>query len=508
MYKVILVDDEKQITDGLARMIKWPEIGFELCATARNGAEAIPLIKSTHADLVLTDVRMPEMDGLKLLEYVRKNIPGDVEFIILSGFSDFQYAQKAMQYNVKNYILKPIDEAELYGALIDIRNLLDEKELRKNLMIKYCINDFITGGQPGDSTLRLGDEEQYGLRLIAIERHMDFAGAEEQNCADISGCIAEKIGETNMRFVLRHDRNRCHMVAGQSLLCSFGYDVKSLALSISEFLRISKSTQADILVGKKVLGFKDLHESVQSISACRYKVFYQNRTSVVLYDDIKEDKYCKVYEDNGSAIRIISAFRKNDKEKLTDSLDALLNHFRSLQVVPEVALIQLDSVLAAIVQILSERQEDIGEVLECYASYKKIQVNANLYEVGRAALQFCLYCLDYSMNRSRKGQEDIADKVARYVDEYYAQPIKINDIAERFYVNPAYLGQQFAKKKGGSLNHYINMVRIEKAKEMLANTSRKIYEIALDIGYGDPNYFSSKFYEYTGLTPSDYRNRK
>lgn len=511
MYKVIIVDDEKQIVDGLCKMIKWSEIGFEVCATARNGQEAIPLIKSHKADLVMTDVRMPVMDGLKMLECVRKTISEDVEFIILSGFSDFEYAQKAMQYKVKSYILKPIDEAELYGTLIDIKSSLDEKEIRKNLRIKSCINDWIAGEQQPDSDAHiLAGEELYGLRYIAIERHREFNSLyslpDEQGSGDLSTCIAGKIGDANMRFVLRHNKNMCHMVAGQSLLASFGYDVTRLALSVSDYLWANKSIQADILIGKKVSGFKNLYESVQSISMCRNKLFYQNDASVVMYDTIKDDKFCKVYEDNGTVIKIISAFRKNDMEKLQRSAESLIEHFVNLQVVPEIALIHLDSIMASIIQILSERKEDIGEVLEHYSNYKKIQDRANIFELGRLTVQFCLYSNEFSLSRHKNHTVDVVTKVMRYVDENYAESLKITDIAERFFVNPAYLGQQFAKKQGCSLNHYINTVRIEKAKELLANTNHRIYEIALKTGYDDPNYFSSKFFEYTGQTPSEWRN--
>ena len=512
MYKVIIVDDEKQIVDGLCKMIKWSEFGFEVCATARNGMEAIQIIKSHKADLVMTDVRMPIMDGLKMLEYVRKNISEDMEFIILSGFSEFQYAQKALQYNVKSYILKPIDEAELYGLLIDIKNILDEKEIRKSLKIKSYINDFIAGEQSDNKEMMLKNEEVYGLRYVAIERHRDIDAlglySDDQKCGDLSKCIADKIGEANMQFVLRHDRNMCHMVVGQSLLSSFEYDVKHLAMSISEFLWKGKSLQTDILIGKKVSGFRNLYESVQTISNCRNKLFYKEKASILIYDDIKEEIFCKIYEDNGAVIKIISAFRKNDMDRLVKSVEQLIEHFQSLQVVPEIALMHLDSIMASIIQILSERTDDISDVIEYYSTYKKIQNKANIFELSRMVIDFCLFSNEFSLNNHKKDNVGVVVKVMRYVDENYSEPLKISDIAERFFVNPAYLGQQFARKKGCSLNHYINTVRIEKAKELLANTNGRIYEIALETGYDDPNYFSSKFFEYTGQTPSDFRSQK
>lgn len=509
MYKVVIVDDEKQLIDGLSKMIKWQELGFEVAGTARNGVEALPVIRALRPDLVVTDVRMPEMDGLQMLEHIRKQISQDMEFIILSGFSDFKYAQKALQYNVKSYILKPIDESELYGALIDIKTLLDEKELRKSLRIKAFINDFISGEQPERVEAALASEEQYGIRCIAVERHIDLEAIEapgEMPGVDLSRSIAEKIGQANMRFVLRNDRSRCHIVAGASLMGSFGYDVTRLASSLHEHLRVQKCVRSDILVGKRVAGFRELHESVQSLADCRNMLFYRNTPSIVMYDAVKDEKFLKVYEDNGSAIKIISAFRKNDPEKLAAALDAMVEHFKTLQLVPEIARVQLDSVLASLVQILCERRDDTGGALERFATYKKHADKLNVTDLGQLAQRFCSFCCGYATEHG--AHEDLADKAARYVDEHYARPtIKVNEIAERFYVNPAYLGQQFARKKGYSLNHYINMVRIERAKELLNGTSRRIYEIALETGFEDPNYFSSKFYEYTGVTPSDYRGR-
>ena len=174
MYKVILVDDEKQILDGLKKMIKWAEVGFEVCATARNGEEAIPLIRDLNPDLVLTDIRMPKMDGLMLVEYVRNNMSKDIEFIILSGYSEFEYARKAVRFHVKEYILKPIDEVLLYGTLVDIKTILEEKEIRKSLKVKSYINSIINGDLSGNKELDLENEEVYGLRYVTIERHLDF----------------------------------------------------------------------------------------------------------------------------------------------------------------------------------------------------------------------------------------------------------------------------------------------------------------------------------------------
>ena len=509
MYKVLIVDDEKQITDGLCKMIRWAELGFEIAATARDGVEAIPLIQSLRPDLVVTDVRMPQMDGLRMLEHVRRHISQEMEFIVLSGFSDFHYAQKALQYKVKSYILKPIDEAELYGVLLDIKALLDEKELRKSLMIKNFLQDYLNG-QPDCGGAFPTDEEQQGLRYLAVERHQYIPAlipaVPAQPC-DIFDAVARVLGAPYMRFVLRQDRDRCQLVAGKSLLAPHLNSPRRLARALQDGLR-GEGIDADILVGAPAPDSRQLYQSVQSVSLCRSMLFYLSKPSIVVYDDIQQEAFCKVYQDDGLGVKIIAAFRKNDMEKLQTCVMQMAEHFTGRKVAPEIALIHLDSAMASLLQILSENEEDTSPVLEQYAYFKKIQSRVGIQNLAQLAVQFCQACNRISVAGKKTEHGDVVARVAHYVQENYTKPLKINDIAERFYVNPAYLGQQFARKRGCSLNHYINSVRIERAKGLLADTNRRIYEVALETGFDDPNYFSSKFLEYTGTTPSEYRSQR
>ncbi len=510
MYKVVIVDDEKQIADGLCKMIRWSDIGFEVCGTARNGLDAVKLIKSCNADLVISDVRMPVMDGIKLLEHVRTEISEEIEFVILSGFGEFKYAQKAVQYNARNYLLKPVDEDELYTTLLEIKSVLDEKKVRKNLKIRSFINSCISGEEAAGSDENLGIEEVYGLRYISVDYRWDIDSLESfcqdrYDSIDLFRHIADVIGDSNMRFVLRHDRHRCHIVAGKSLLESYGYDVRLLAAELGKSLLLNKHIQVDVLVGKKVTRFSELHESIRSIELCKSKLFYSGISSVIVYDEIRKETFCKVYEDNGAVIRIISAFRKNDMNKLVKEMDELAAHFEKLKLAPEIAMIHLDSIMASVVQIINERSDDTAAILDLYARYKKVHDKLDIHGLIRLVKGFCLHCNEFSLSIDKNESADLVERVARFVEANYMEPIRITDIAERFYVNSAYLGQLFSKKKGCSLNHYINMVRMERAKELLLNTNRRIYEIAQETGFEDPNYFSSKFFEYTGRTPSEFR---
>ncbi len=511
MYKVIIVDDEKQILDGLLKLIKWSEFDFEVCATARNGLEAIPLIKMHKPDLILTDIRMPKMDGLQMIECIRKSIKKDIEFMILSGFSEFQYAQKAMQYNVRDYILKPFDEAELYAKLIEMKNIISEKEIRNNQKIKSYINNIIAGDQYTGNELVLENEDIYGLRYMAIERYEEIPSLKknenEEQASDLSRIITDKVGRENMRFVFKRDKNKCHMVIGSSLLSISEYDAKHLASTLFDFLINRKNCKVNIFVGKKVPSFKNLHESIQSINKCKNESFYQKSASVIIYDEIRDKQYCNLYDDNGAVINIISSFRKNEMEKLKKSINELINHFCKLRVAPEIVIIHLDRILAYIIQIISERTDNTEEVLQLYSQYKNVQDKQNLHSLAKLVIEFCLFCSEFSINSVVGNNTDIVEKVAKYVDNNFMEHLKICDIAERFFVNSAYLGQQFIKKKGISLNHYINTKRIQKSKELLLNTNFKIYEIAKKVGFDDPNYFSAKYYEYTNKTPSEFRKK-
>ncbi len=185
----------------------------------------------------------------------------------------------------------------------------------------------------------------------------------------------------------------------------------------------------------------------------------------------------------------------------------MIQQFYKLMVVPEIILVHLDGIMASMIQILSEKADDINSIVEKYSEYKKIQNKVSLYELRQLVTEFCILCSNFAKSRTKKENMDIVDQVVKYVNENYMKPLKIIDIAEIFYVNPAYLGQQFIKKRNNSMNHFINSVRIEKSKELLLHTNLKIYEIAVKVGFEDPNYFSAKFFEYTKKTPSDFRKK-
>lgn len=505
----MIVDDEKQIVDGLRKIINWSDLGYSVCATARNGKEAIEAIREHRPNLVLTDIRMPEMDGLSLLKYTRENISSDIEFIILSGYSEFEYARQALRYNVNNYILKPIDETILYKSLLEIKELLDEMTLRQSEKLKSYINNIMIGDKP-DNELSLENEEQYGLRYIHIIRRRDYRldlespAGEKIKLPSLREALSHIIGEDNMRFVARNDSDNYSIVVGLSILSRFDFHIECLTGRICEYLRIEKDTEVDILVGKKVDSFCDIHESIKSIGKCMNKRFYTNGPSIIFFDNIKDETFSNVFEDKGAIINVITAFRKGDMDKLVNNIRQLVDHFASAQPVPELALIHLDSIMASVIQILNERITGICELADLYTAYKKIQDKLSIYELGDQAIDFCLHCNDFASKQSRHKSETI-NKIIAFVDNHFTEPIKITDIAEHFYINPAYLGQQFIKKKGCSLNHYLNSLRIEKSKELLKNTSLRIYEIASRVGFEDPNYFSAKFYDYTKMTPSDFR---
>ena len=265
-----------------------------------------------------------------------------------------------------------------------------------------------------------------------------------------------------MRFILRQDSSRCHMVVGHSLLQSFNYDVKYLAENLKSYLLVEKGISVDICIGKKVKGFHSLHQSIQSISLCKSKQFYLQEQSIIFYDDIEGETFCKIYEDSGDVVRIITAFRNNDMVKLVNDIEQLVRQLCNAMVVPEIALIHLDSIMASILQILSERVEDIGELAEKYSEYKKVQ-GKQTYTALKLVTEFCLLCNEFSLRKTDRGNMDIVEKVAQYVADNYMKPLKIIDIAETFSLTPPIWDSSLLKKKV-SLNYYINSIRLKSQK--------------------------------------------
>ncbi len=529
LLNILLLDDEPFIRKGLAALIDWETEGYRIAGEASNGRNAIQMLHENEYDLILSDIRMPEMNGIEFISYVKSNRISNAKFVFLSGFYDFQYAKTGMQYGCCDYILKPVQKDEL---LMTLRRIMDEYRreagsekdkkvyekayLDRNLMAliwgKYdAVNlDYVQKKlQLTDKVsylhleLSLGDErfrvlpddkrrEQQrklyhyaGLLLKEQADHIIFDVTKDAECYDIGIIYCDSFAEA--RNLSRKDWTVW------------------LVMELTE--RIGFTVAA--CSGSKVDGIGAISDSYREASMMRFFRFSQkNGNSTAMTDGKKEtskspqqDYLRKELDD------LIHSIEIGDNLKIRKNVKIIYGRMIDPQTDSEAIGLNIQYLLYRLLGLAYEldsniNQEEIMQYMkDAVFSSDKIQGNELKF------LQFAWEYADYLVQLRHNTAKGTMNRIEAEIEYNYADNLSLKSLGEKYYINSAYLGQMFKKNYGCNFKDYLNNVRIRKAAETMLRTDKKIYEIAGDVGYKNLEYFINKFEDIYGMTPSRFRKR-
>ena len=407
VYQVLIVDDEEIVCRGLARFVKWEKYGFQVSGTAASGEEALSILGKKPIDLIFMDIRMPQMTGLELLKLVKEQYP-QTKCVILSGYSDFSYAQEAIRNGASDYLTKPV-------VLKDIETLLERlsseftHQQKESLIHTNRMEALLLSAVKGYSHIDphrydLPNLKQwYGLSMLLKNKsfsQMEIDEKKQQMRSQISSVIPSAIfldDELSSLFALlpwESDTSFDSLTALLEQLC-FGLKEWSCGASSLKY------------------GFGELQEGWEE--SRKAQLFHQTKPtdSIILYSNIKQNLACTP----------------------TPALD------------------------------ISREVPD--------------EKNIN---------------------------KDVIQEIQNFICCHYAENISLNSLAEQFYLHPNYLSRLFKEKTGHNFVEYLTEIRMEKVKELLRSSNKKIIEICDMTGYDNPRYFSKVFKQYTGMTPREYRD--
>ncbi len=489
-YKVLLVDDEKLIRDGLKTLVDWKGLGYEIIGEAANGLEAYEKIDELRPHLVIVDIKMPLMDGLTLIEKVyHRHI--NTRFIILSGHSEFEYAKKAMSLNISQYILKPIDAKLLIDKLHEEKAMIE-----KQLMIRYARREkilkdmvtqgYVTGEQWNDVyEIQMPWQNYQVLMANEISREADMDLVFDRLYHGLKPeAFGFMIGQ-DMIFLLKDK------VYGR------------VTLQLENIIReVEKEAAAKLRV---ICGgvYKDpglVHQSYKDAQDIKANLFmYEDKPVLSLY--VKKDMTQVTEDFNLEAFvkLMIHASQFKDLEKMNDLMESYLTSQESSGFDEDTIIANYMHLYVKLIQGLGKEEEMSYQDFENLVGQKNLQklhgfVKLKLLEIA-----------------DRQEVEAIKNPVRRMkwmIDQEFGKDLKLEDIACELGYNPAYLGKQFKEKEGQSFNVYLDRVRILEGKRLLEDSELKIYEIAEKIGYKSSDYFTLKFRKYEGMSPKEYRNLK
>lgn len=517
MLRAILCDDNEIILEGLETQIDWIALGIEVTGTACNGEDAWDLIRKQSPDILITDIRMPYMDGLVLAEKARE-LNNNLSIVIISGYDDFEYARTAMRLGISEYILKPIDLKEmeriLTAAAAHCRQLFHGRHIKAVELFKDLLYRNLTGTELlRRCAIAQIDPSQY-CSMMQIELNtMEIQALSE----DIQYSVEHKFSHLSEEFE-KSDAYVIETSYNKYLLLFCSPTKAGLAtLETTAIDKVRKIFPPDghydivIAAGNQYSGLANVRYSMSDCAKALKIHFIKGSNATIYYKEVAA--YIKACDgrkltSNDLDIDFLTPLKSHDKPGLLNQLELLKS--RLMDQGGNSFLYMALTVGALYSQLVRELGESGINIRDAFENpideFKKVTAPGTLDAVIDNLKQSLFKICDcIIMNKSRYGR--LIDQALRYIQAHYANPsLSIDEVAHVVSLSPSYFSTIFKNETGDTFTDYLIHLRMDKAKDLLRNTDLKIYEISSKAGYENAAYFSAAFKRYTGIAPSEYQN--
>ncbi|NCB62066.1 MAG: response regulator [Clostridia bacterium] len=523
LYKIMIVDDEAEVREGIAHKIDWNALGFEVVADAENGRDALEKAESLDLDVVLTDIKMPFMDGLQFGAELARRKPA-VKLIIFSGFDTFEYAQEAIKLNVVEYVLKPVNAEELSKILGRVKESLDhEIAQRRNiaqlteayqkslpLLREKFLNELLRGPMaPSDVEKQM---ERFGVS-VRDGRYKVVAVCEVDVKSGDKPALAPELLPVSLRQMVDDQlRGRCHretFFSMNDLIVVSGWDtdpverLMSLLSEVCDQCRRVLGVTATIGLGRPCEKAEDLHESyAEAREAAEYKAA-TGAGKVIYIQDMERLERTPVEVDVHREQQLLSAIKFGSREQIELLVDQLLNE-TTTGLSAQTRIIGILGLLLPIIQRYGLGESDmLGRQEEWFSMLLENASKEKQREWLLTVCQRMSGCLD---QRRISTAKRLVEEAERYVREnYQSTDLSVDRLCDHLHISQSYFSTIFKQETGRSYVQYLTDVRMEHAVELLRTTDDKTYLVAEKVGYDEPNYFSYVFKKRFGVSPSQFR---
>lgn len=523
MYRILIADDEPDILEGLEYVINWDEHGIEIAGRVQNGVEALQMISSGNIDLLLTDIRMPKMDGLTLIRQLK--LDGSViRCIILSGYDDFKYIKEAIRLGIENYLLKPVDKDELSTTLLNTIDKI-ESERNRNISGQQGLNIFKENilyrwlsASLGDDELRekallAGIDLKFEFYTVAIVRLLNRKGIKQdssRNQLDASMISAKVICSSTL--CCEESQIYVFVSVNGDMVLIFPEHSPTDRAGIKARLErcisiINQTLKLDVFVsiGSTGNSFQQAHVSYESANELQSYSLIQPRNSLIDHDEVIQAVYerqRKLVIDFQSFNRMLIAKQEDDCIRFIDDVFNRLGTIRgltpkSVQNIAIEILYHLNNTITNSTKGTHMSDDDDISFTDVYSIHTLEELKGWLKLVAGNAIG--------QLKAGSNNHSPHIQMVLAYIYKNYNKEITIKQLSTQFNISTAYLGQLFKNETGEMFTNYINSIRIEKAKELLSTTNMKASEISELVGYPNTNYFYRIFKKLTGISPTEFR---
>ncbi|WP_135549217.1 response regulator [Paenibacillus cymbidii] len=539
MYKMIIVDDEATTRYGLRVCVDWNAYGIEIVGEAGGGEAGLQLAEQLRPDIVLTDVKMPGMDGIEMVGQLRRRFE-KMKVIFISGYDDIEYLKQAMKFDAIDYIFKPVNLAELLQVVQKVVDLSKEEKGQQDILLQMSAKlresmpllrerffiQLLTDDKGQDAhvlekrieflDLSLPLASLYCTLIVSLDNKASILGQMSQKETELISFSVQNICQEVVRgqlfgYVIEHTTGEYVIILQltndeeQEEIFSL---VAELKVKLHDFLERFIHTSLTVGVGSCVHHLKDLSYSYRTASeAVQMKLFLGNN-KIITVDDMETGRNVDLRNIHTAVNALPSLLKKGMEDKLLACLDALFDeiaHYRgmtqhhcrtiALQVLSGASHFLVEYDMAT--ETLQQQERKLGEVL--------FQLET-IYDMKLALSEYLVaVCRIVGEKRSKKTHE-VIDRIKAVIREQYPMNLTIDDISNQVFFSSTYICLLFKQETGETINDYLTRTRMEQAKELLVNTDLKLHDICFKIGYAEPGYFSKQFKKMFGFSPSEYRD--
>lgn len=545
MLKIFLAEDEVVVRETIKRMIPWEELGFELVGEAADGEMALPLLIRQQPDLLITDIKMPFMDGLTLARLAKKEIPG-LKVVILSGYDDFNYAKQAIGIGVEDYLLKPITKNALIERLSEIRSRYEHEKTQKEYYEKFqremqayeknSSRDFFEALVGGSMDMmevykraeKLGLDivaEAYNVLIFTMNCDENFSGQRDE----YSSWEAESL-ELLENFFAGHSS----AMLFRSNIFSYGVLLKGQRETIEENTRACVDEIRKILsrqdgrrewflaVGQSVERLSQIQKSYHTASRA-FSQRYLYDENILYYDEMEtmehpggqaeteDNAYLQKVDVNALNPAILQKFLSNGLQEETENF--VKDYFYAIGQEPMESLVFRNYVILnvrfSVISFIKGLGCDTNEMESADTEEVLAESGKNMESAIAYAKKMISQAIEIRDQNSGNKNRSILKTVVDFIDSHYMdEEISLNTVANVANVSSNHFSALFSQNMGQTFIEYLTTLRMNKAKELLRCTGMRSSEIAGEIGYKDAHYFSYLFKKTQGMTPSDYRKAR
>ena len=545
MLRLMIVDDEQIIREALSSMIDYTSLGYEVIATAKNGMEAYDRIRDDYPDVVITDIKMPFMDGLTLARLAKKEIPG-LKVVILSGYDDFNYAKQAIGIGVEDYLLKPITKNALIERLSEIRSRYEHEKTQKEYYEKFqremqayeknSSRDFFEALVDGSMDMmevykraeKLGLDivaEAYNVLIFTMNCDEDFSGQRDE----YSSWEAESL-ELLENFFAGHSS----AMLFRSNIFSYGVLLKGQRETIEENTRACVDEIRKILsrqdgrrewflaVGQSVERLSQIQKSYHTASRA-FSQRYLYDENILYYDEMEtmehpggqaeteDNAYLQKVDVNALNPAILQKFLSNGLQEETENF--VKDYFYAIGQEPMESLVFRNYVILnvrfSVISFIKGLGCDTNEMESADTEEVLAESGKNMESAIAYAKKMISQAIEIRDQNSGNKNRSILKTAVDFIDSHYMdEEISLNTVANVANVSSNHFSALFSQNMGQTFIEYLTTLRMNKAKELLRCTGMRSSEIAGEIGYKDAHYFSYLFKKTQGMTPSDYRKAR